>query len=296
MRKNKVKLSRKLMLYCCVGGLVFSSPLLRCQRLLAQSVSTESEEDMEFYISIRQDIQQYINDFMLGEISEEEYINGIQKTVAPKIDESEEKARLRNGENQYKEEYSDITVFSLYDECEELAQNTFGVTSQEIELFSKHPVKSAKAVTLASTAKEFSELLWEKWTLWQGNGDAYRHAYWSALMNNNIGKDFAYKESYAHEGYDVGTYNQINDLDVKMDIENNHRGRDLGDIYQANGLSNEQIGYCVLENTVAGGLVRIRKATQSSDYNVSFYNSFNKKTELMNRFIQTTDGGLYSVC
>ena len=94
----------------------------------------------------------------------------------------------------------------------------------------------------------------------------------------HIDKDFAYKESYAHEGIELGTYSKVKDIDKKMDLENNHRGRDLGEIYKANSLNDNKVATCLLEGEISGKLVRIREKTNSNNYDKQFYKQYGAKT------------------
>lgn len=290
MRKNLLAIGCSAILAISLVGANF-------QTASAQISNDGSEEAMEYYIDISQEMREYIDQYMSGKITEDEFADKINANIAPKLDSKEEEKKLEQGEKIYNEFSEKISALDLYEDLNDLAQKKFGVKSQEIELFKKHPVKAARAMSLAQSAEDVTNALWKAWTTWQGNGDAYRHAVWSAFMNNHIDKSFAYQESYAHEGYDVGTYSKISDLDVKMDLENNHRGRDLGDIYKANDYTDVQICDGILKSTANGRLVRIRKKTSSSNYDKSFYNRTNVKTVKMSYFIQTGKGGCkYTVC
>lgn len=237
---------------------------------------------LTYYTDIKCEIQNVSRQLYRGEISEDEFqkrielleINVNKIMLAEKIDNK------ISGE---------IVFYSYYDE---FAKNQFGANAYEIALFKKYPGKAAKAITCASQASDMAERLWKSWSLWQGNGDAFRHAYWSALMTIHIDKDFAYKESYAHEGYELGTYSKIKDIDTKMDLENNHRGRDLGDIYAASSFNDREVAACILQSVLSGKLVRIRKKTTSSNYDKKFYDDYGEKTIKMTYFIQTNKGGL----
>lgn len=293
MRKKIIK---KVVMFGCVGSFVLVSIFSEKRFAFAESVTEKSA--MDFYVDIAEDMNEYSRLYMSDEITESEYVERVKENIAPKLNSVENEEKLEEGEREFDILKSQIDTMSVYDSANELAEKTFGVTAQEITLFKNHPVKAAKAMTYAKSAKVLSELLWKGLTCWQGNGDAFRHSYWSALMNNNLGKDFAYKESYAHEGYTTGSYSKISNLDVKMDIENNHRGRDLGDVYKSNGYSETEMATGILSNVYNGKLVRIRKGTKSTKYDKAFYSKYDHKTVLMDYFIPTSDGGAKneSVC
>lgn len=251
-----------------------------------------NEEMMDFYIEVSQEMQEYTGQYMSGDITSDEFDEKVRKNITPKLDTEDEELMLKQGEDVYKEIYTSISAFGLSEYVNDLAESSFGVNSKEIALFAAHPIKATKAMRYAQIATDETNERWKGWTTWQGNGDAYRHALWSALMNNHIDKDFAYQESYAHEGYDVGTYSKISDLDVKMDLENNHRGRDLGDVYLASEFDDEEIFDGVFKSVGNRKFVRIReKALSGSSYDKTFYENYNAKTVLRSYFIQTNKEG-----
>ena len=105
-------------------------------------------------------------------------------------------------------------------------------TAEEIKLYATNPQKVSKVLDCATDASNETKKRYKAYTEWQGNGDAFRHAYWSALMTKKLGKDFAWKAGLAHEG--LGTsyvFDNQND-DKKMDINNNYSGRQIGETYQ----------------------------------------------------------------
>ncbi|MCX7748374.1 MAG: hypothetical protein N2645_16040 [Clostridia bacterium] len=67
------------------------------------------------------------------------------------------------------------------------------------------------------------EIYGDKWQI-QGNGDAFRHTLWNALMQVQIGTKMAKFFGDAHE---FGNINSINN-DKKMDLLNNNVGRKIG--------------------------------------------------------------------
>lgn len=105
-------------------------------------------------------------------------------------------------------------------------------SAEEIKLLAANPKKMSKAYDCAIEASNETNKKYEKYCHWEGNGDAFRHAYWSALMTKKIDKEFAWKEGLAHEGlgtsYDFGKQKD----EIKMDISNNYSGRQIGETYK----------------------------------------------------------------
>lgn len=130
-----------------------------------------------------------------------------------------------------------------------------GLTSQEIELFAKHPIYAAKAKECADKATEKTNAMYKPYVRYMGNGDAFRHAYWSALMTKKTTRDFAYKAGLAHEGL-TPSYNWAKRTDdEKMDISNNYSGRKIGDSLKSN--TDASICNRVKNNCTNGKLKRI---------------------------------------
>ncbi len=139
------------------------------------------------------------------------------------------------------------------------AQDQDQLTKAEIELYAKHPIEAYKAKQCAIQARKAAKKYFEEYTLEQGNGDAFRHAYWSALMAKKIGVDFAYQAGLAHEGVKVGyQFSKLSD-DSKMDISNNFRGRKYGKKYA--NKSDKYLLRVVKKACVKGRLKRIRMKT-----------------------------------
>ncbi|WP_409292703.1 DUF6973 domain-containing protein [Peribacillus sp. SCS-37] len=120
--------------------------------------------------------------------------------------------------------------------------------------------------------------------MWQGNGDAYRHAYWSALMTNHISRDFAYQAGYPHEGYSHG--DSLSSLDVKMDIENNYRGRIDGTTWSSS--SNASLGTKIAD-TISAGSPKVRIRTHTTGTPAEYIDGV--PTKYTGKFVPTSDGG-----
>lgn len=161
-------------------------------------------------------------------------------------------------------------------------------TSEEILLFSTHPIKSAEAALLSQDASEKTNSLYSEYTLWQGNGDAFRHAYWSALMTKNIDRDYAYDAGLAHEGLQRGYSFDSQPDDTKMDISNNYSGRILGD--ENSSLSDNQLATLIKNQVSAGNLKRIR--TYTSNTALMDCQLYGVMTRYVGYYVATSDGGL----
>ncbi len=78
-------------------------------------------------------------------------------------------------------------------------------------------------------------------TLWNDRGDAFRHAYWNALMTKDFGGDFAIAFSTAHE---TQFSLQPNLGEAFMDLHNNSIGVEIA--VSSPKASNEQLQTLVM--------------------------------------------------
>lgn len=113
----------------------------------------------------------------------------------------------------YDDTQNDLTIKPFY-------ISIGGANSQEVALCAKHPVRCSKARLDASTASKQAESYYRS-GLHNGNGDAFRHAYWNVLMVKSIGLGPAADFANAHE---YGAKNQPR-IEQTMDLHNNHLGR-----------------------------------------------------------------------
>ena len=172
-------------------------------------------------------------------------------------------------------------AYSYYDTLDALK-------TEEIKLYAAHPIKAAKAKACASTAESKTGEYWANYTAWQGNGDAFRHAAWSALMTKNIDRTFAYKAGLAHEGLDTNYNWDKQNYDTKMDISNNYAGRDIGDSNSSD--SDKELLKKVKEQTKNGNLKRIRMYTSSNNKNDRTIDGV--MTNYVGYYVPTSNGGL----
>lgn len=84
--------------------------------------------------------------------------------------------------------------------------------------------------------------------LHNGEGDAFRHAYWNALMTSRVGPEFAEALATAHE---TGSTNPANE--VQMDLFNNAVGRQIA--LEHPGATDEELKGFVMEALRAGRLM-----------------------------------------
>lgn len=92
--------------------------------------------------------------------------------------------------------------------------------SQETKLCLYNPIDCSKAKSNATTANNKTAEYYSV-GLHNGNGDAFRHAYWNVLMVGSIGSEMAYKFANAHE---YGDEDQPT-IEQNMDLHNNRLGR-----------------------------------------------------------------------
>ncbi|MEK5521243.1 DUF6973 domain-containing protein [Heyndrickxia sp. FSL W8-0423] len=243
---------------------------------------SENDEDKgetsEFYLKIRGELQKYLRELEDEIITEEEFEQKVKENITPQLQTEKDEDMLIESESKSKE-IQPLGLDKFYD------FGAFGYKATEIALFAKHPIKASKAKKLAEQALDSAKYRYKDYTLWQGNGDAYRHAFWSALMTVHIDRDFAYEAGYAHEGYKPGA--SIKSLDVKMDILNNYSGRKDGTYGEGKKYSDKQLAEYILDTVSAGKKVRIRTYTsgKADDYLDGV------PTKYTGKYVPTTDGG-----
>lgn len=96
------------------------------------------------------------------------------------------------------------------------------LNAQELALVVLYPWEAISVYNDAQTALTRAQALYQSSTLYQGNGDAFRHAYWNALMVDDVGVILAEAFATAHE------YETPDGIDKTMDLNNNVEGRNIG--------------------------------------------------------------------
>jgi|HigsolmetaAR206D_1030411.scaffolds.fasta_scaffold00160_21 hypothetical protein len=267
----------------CSILLVFSFVFFLSFPILSLAETNTSEqldkgETADFYLTMRNLLQVYLSELENGKITEEEFAEKVKENIGSQLQTNEDVNELMESENKVMQPMGLSYDYDF---------GAFGVKATEIVLFAKNPIDASRAKSLAEDALKEAQDRYKDYTLWQGNGDAFRHAYWSALMTKHINRDFAYEAGYAHEGYKTGSYDDIKSLDVKMDIKNNYSGRILGTKYKSK--SDNYIAEKVADEVSKGNMVRIR--TYTSGKPTDYIDGV--PTKYMGKFVPTSDGGRY---
>ncbi len=101
------------------------------------------------------------------------------------------------------------------------------VTGAEIKLILLYYADAQKANQLAQEAlriaQEEANSTFSQDSLWNGEGDAYRHALWNAMMVRELGVERAKQFGDAHEDFEGN-----DSAEKTMDLYNNEIGRRLG--------------------------------------------------------------------
>lgn len=245
------------------------------------------EDQNNLYIELNNKLVEAITKYENEEISEKEYIN-ICNEIKYKINSQVEVNQLESDEKEYQEYENEKTSTDALVRSGSYTDVLNRLTSEEIKLYSSHPIKAAKAKSCADQAESSASNKYKAYTLWQGNGDAYRHAYWSALMTKKIDRNFAYDVGLAHEGLKSGYNFDKQNADTKMDISNNYSGRKIGTSNSSK--SDSTISSVVKSNCSNGKLKRIRTYTSSVAKNDKIINGV--MTNYVGYYVATTSGGL----
>ena len=224
-----------------ISGIIFSSPILantnametsKVEGVIKTTIETNREENQSIIIERGGVLTEY--DFCeIYNIYETNLAKGIQLTDNEILTLLVKK--INDKENQP----------STY------AYNIFGknATKEELLLVAKYPTQSVKVFNNSSTASSTASSLYKAETLYLGNGDAFRHAYWNALNVKSVGADIAKAFANAHES------ETPEGNDKTMDLRNNTVGRNIGRIYSNS--SNATIKNKVIEAVNQGRLYRL---------------------------------------
>ena len=236
---NKRFMSKAMALAIC--GIIFSSPILastnametsKVEGVIKTTTETNREENQSIIIERGEVLTE--DDFCeIYNIYETNLSKGIELTDNEILTLLVKK--INDKENQP----------STY------AYNIFGknATKEELLLVAKYPTQSVKVFNNSSTASSTASSLYKAETLYLGNGDAFRHAYWNALNVKSVGADIAKAFANAHES------ETPEGNDKTMDLRNNTVGRNIGRIYSNS--SNATIKNKVIEAVNQGRLYRL---------------------------------------
>lgn len=135
---------------------------------------------------------------------------------------------------------------------------SFGdLTSEEKKLVALHPIEATLYATMSKNALKEAEKYYSSASLYQGNGDAFRHSYWNAILvkafggvgkGKQDGVERAKVWTNAHEQGSKG-------VDREMDLYNNDAGRYHG--YLNYSKSHAELSTSLRKMVSQGSLVRI---------------------------------------
>ncbi|MCS1351702.1 DUF6973 domain-containing protein [Mechercharimyces sp. CAU 1602] len=239
----------------------------------------------DFYLELSSKLQSYFESIEKGEITEEKFKSLVEENIASQLQTEEDEKALLESESRVDSPNKIVgpeqpQKGSIYDYF-----GKFGYKGTEVSLCAKNPLDCREAQKLAEKALKDAQDRYSDYTLWQGNGDAFRHAYWCALMTKHISRTFAWKMGYAHEGYATGTYDKIGNLDSKMDVRNNHLGRIDGTNYKK--YKDGVIADKIADSVSSGKKVRIRTYTKTRP--AEWMGGV--PTKYQGKFVKTSDGG-----
>ncbi|SKC85021.1 DUF6443 domain-containing protein [Ohtaekwangia koreensis] len=136
------------------------------------------------------------------------------------------------------------------------------MSAQELSIFDNMTRGQQTAYLVnGNYAKGLAQELFSESTLFQGNGDAFRHALFSALNSRDLGLDLAKRLGDAHE-----LHRNENPLGREMDLYNNQVGRDIFTLLNSRGLaqghfSTENLAIVVMKAVAQGFLREIANGT-----------------------------------
>lgn len=113
----------------------------------------------------------------------------------------------------------------------EAVKGKLNLTPAERALFNGSPSRGILTIKYGYEAK-LASLEHYSDGLWNGNGDAFRHCFWNALLTINIDRKWSNDWTKAHEEFPGNPANE-----KLMDLRNNLNGQQLGIAYQTNDRS-----------------------------------------------------------
>ena len=224
-----------------ISGIIFSSPILantnametsKVEGVIKTTIETNREENQSIIIERG------------GVLTEDDFceIYNIYETNLAKVIELTDNEILTLLVKKINDKENQPSTY---------AYNILGknATKEELLLVAKYPTQSVKIFNNSSTASNTASSLYKAETLYLGNGDAFRHAYWNALNVKSVGADIAKAFANAHES------ETPEGNDKTMDLRNNTVGRNIGRIYSNS--SNATIKNKVIEAVNQGRLYRL---------------------------------------
>jgi hypothetical protein len=133
-----------------------------------------------------------------------------------------------------------------------------GLTPAEKIYLALHPHQIAVIRADADKALAEAQRLFPGATLHNGEGDAFRHCYWSALLGRDIGKNNAVQFTSAHEGFSDNPSGER-----AMDLHNNAVGAGIGG---ANSGSPDGAISLLCQNALSTGKLKTAPPTPGRPY------------------------------
>lgn len=113
----------------------------------------------------------------------------------------------------------------------EAVKGKLNLTPAERALFNGSPSRGILTIKYGHDAKQASLEHYSS-GLWNGNGDAFRHCFWNALLTINIERKWSNDWTKAHEEFPENPAQE-----KLMDLRNNLNGQQIGIAYQTNDRS-----------------------------------------------------------
>lgn len=130
----------------------------------------------------------------------------------------------------------------------ELLDEFLNLTAEERRLSILHPIYAYQLISVKEAAYNKAHEFYTS-NAHQNSHDAFRHAYWNALMLRLMGYNLAKEFADAHESEpDLSDKNY--EIDVEMDLYNNEVGRQLALEYP--NLSDEELAYKIVSKVSFG--------------------------------------------
>ena len=169
-----------------------------------------------------------------------------------------------------------ILIFILFDNYSFSNNNTYNVVSinqtkprlsisfREILWAVSHPFIAPKVYKLTKRAMHITKVIGRDSILLDINGgrlDAFKHAYWMALLSQEIKDKKAQRLGEIHEQVNYNSYKKDNfnqdSIASAMDLLNNEAGIKIGK--NNNRLNNKQLSELIVNNIKKGNMYVIKK-------------------------------------
>lgn len=146
----------------------------------------------------------------------------------------------------------------------------FAIIAKPVRYIRDLAMLPKEAPELAKRAENAARAKYQNSEQWLGEGDAFRHMAWQALMTQKYGRVPAAIAGYAHElglGGPLGNPDQTN-REEQMDLANNAIGRDIGAKY-----NNVNDMMAAIEEAIQTGKAQYLDANQRRGYKHMLFNN-----------------------